>query len=270
MLGAAFAVSSYLNSLRAFSDAEELVGTLFSGLQILPFIFTGLAFSLLYIAVPNCRVPVKAAFGAGFFSAVLFELAKNMFTFFVSDFSSYQLIYGAFAAFPLFLLWVYLSWMIILLGVEVCRALTLYKEGYKKNGHPIVSLLDLLQLFYQRQLEGGAVSEMEIMDILGKREVELWTQFADILIGQRFIQKTEIGYYVLVRNLEKVDFGQFYLTLPWPLPQPQSLENINTHQGWGKELTPRFLAIHDYQQQVSVSLAQILAAQDPKLDNNSL
>ena len=161
--------------------------------------------------------------------------------------------------------------MIILLGVEVCRALTLYKEGYKKNGHPIVSLLDLLQLFYQRQLEGGAVSEMEIMDILGKREVELWTQFADILIGQRFIQKTEIGYYVLVRNLEKVDFGQFYLTLPWPLPQPQSLESINTHQGWGKELTPRFLAIHDYQQQqLSVSLAQILAAQDPKLDNNSL
>jgi len=271
LLGAAFAVSSYLNSLRAFSDAEELVGALFSGLQILPFIFTGLAFSLLYIAVPNCRVPVKAAFGAGFFAAVLFELAKNMFTFFVSDFSSYQLIYGAFAAFPLFLLWVYLSWMIILLGVEVCRALTLYKEGYKKNGHPIVSLLDLLQLFYQRQLEGGAVSEIEIMDILGKREVELWTQFADILIGQRFIQKTEIGYYVLVRNLEKVDFGQFYLTLPWPLPQPQSLESINTHQGWGKELAPRFLAIHDYQQQqLSVSLAQILAAQDPKLDNNSL
>ena len=76
---------------------------------------------------------------------------------------------------------------------------------------------------------------------------------------------------MLVRNLEKVDFGQFYLTLPWPLPQPQSLESINTHQGWGKELAPRFLAINDYQQQqLSVSLAQILAAQDPKLDNNSL
>jgi membrane protein len=67
------------------------------------------------------------------------------------------LVYGAFAAFPLFLLWVYLSWMIILLGVEVCRALTFYKEAKKKAVILLLELLDVLQLFYQRQLNGGTV-----------------------------------------------------------------------------------------------------------------
>lgn len=271
LLGAGFAISSYITSLRVFSDAEELVGMVFSGLQILPFVFTGLAFSLLYIAVPNCRVPVKAGFGAGFFAATLFEIAKNIFAFFVSDFSSYELIYGAFAAFPLFLLWVYLSWMIILLGVEVCRALTLYKEANKKNRHPVLALLDILQLFYLRQLEGRSVSDLEAMDILGKREVETWTQLADILLTQRFIQKTESGHYVLVRNLEKVDFGQFYQSLPWPLPQPKDLANLHDDDHWARALAPRLLAVHQYQQQqLSLPLAQILAIQDAKVDNNSL
>ncbi|HNE91365.1 MAG TPA: YihY family inner membrane protein, partial [Agitococcus sp.] len=271
LLGAGFAVSSYITSLRVFSDAEELVGMVFSGLQILPFVFTGLAFSLLYIAVPNCRVPVKAGFGAGFFAATLFELAKNLFTFFVADFSSYQLIYGAFAAFPLFLLWVYLSWMIILLGVEVCRALTFYKEANKKNRHPVLALLDILQLFYLRQLEGRSVSDLEAMDILGKREVETWTQLADILLMQRFIQKTESGHYVLVRNLEKIDFWQFYQGLPWPLPQPKDLDNLHDDDHWARALAPRLLAVHNYQQQqFSLPLAQILAIQDATVDNNSL
>ena len=101
------------------------------------------------------------------------------------------MVYGAFAAFPLFLLWVYLSWMIVLLGVEVCRALTFYKEANKEVRHPLLELLAVLQLFYQRQLNGGTVSELEAMDVLGKRDVETWTQFVDILLTQHFIQKTE-------------------------------------------------------------------------------
>ena len=261
LLGAAFAVSSYVTSLRVFSDAEQLVGMVFSGLHLLPFLFTGLAFSLFYIAVPNCRVPIKSGFGAGFFAATLFEIAKNGFAFFVGNFSSYQLVYGAFAAFPLFLLWVYLSWMIVLLGVEVSRALTFYKEANKEGRHPLLELLAVLQLFYQRQISGGSVSELEAMDVLGKRDVETWTQFVDILLNQNFIQKTEAGQYVLTRNLHHVDFWQFYLTLPWPLPQPEELAHLYQDDEWATLLVPRLQAAHDYnQQQLSIPLAQILAA----------
>lgn len=260
LLGGAFAVSSYLTSLRVLSDAESFVGTVFPGLQLLPMIFTALGFSLLYIAVPNCRVPVHAGFQAGIFSAILFEVAKNIFALFVSNFSSYQLIYGAFAAFPLFLLWIYLSWMIILLGVEVCRALTLYKEDHQKSRHPVLALLDVLQLFYRRQQEGGTVSDIEAMAVLGKHEVETWTEFSDILLSQRYIQKTEAGNYVLARNLENIDFWTFYQTLPWPLPQPRDLDNLHEDDNWARALAPRLLAVHEQnQRQLTVPLAQILA-----------
>ncbi len=260
LLCAAFAVSSYLTSLRVLSDAEAFVGNVFPGLQLLPVVFTSLAFSLLYIAVPNCRVPVKAGFQAGILSALLFEIAKNIFALFVSSFSSYQLIYGAFAAFPLFLLWVYLSWMIILFGVEVCRALTLYKEDHQKNRHPLLALLDVLQLFYRRQLDGKSVTDIEAMQVLGKHEVETWTEFVSILVAQNFIQKTESGNYVLARNLETVDFWAFYQTLPWPLPQPQDFDNLHDDDNWARALAPRLLAVHDYSgQQLALPLAQILA-----------
>ncbi|PTQ89286.1 YihY family inner membrane protein [Agitococcus lubricus] len=265
LLGAAFTVSSYITSLRILSDAEQIVGTVFPGLQLIPMLFTGLAFSLLYIAVPNCRVPVKAGFSAGFFAAVLFEVAKNGFTLFVGHFSSYQLIYGAFAAFPLFLLWVYLSWMIILLGVEVCRALALYKEAHQKNRHPMLALFDVLELFYLRQLEGRSVSDIEAMQILGRHEVETWTQFADLLISQKFIQKTESGNYVLVRNLDKINVADFIQKLPWPLPKPQDLANLHADDHWANALAPRLLAVHAYQQQhFQLSLAQLLAPDSPE------
>ncbi|MBH1972053.1 YihY family inner membrane protein [Moraxellaceae bacterium AER2_44_116] len=260
LLGAAFAVSSYLTSLKVLSDAESLVGSVFPGLQVVPILFTALAFSLLYIAVPNCRVPVKAGFQAGVFSAILLEIAKNIFTFFVTNFSSYQLVYGAFAAFPLFLLWVYLSWVIILLGVEVCRALTLYKEEHQNNRHPVLALLDVLQLFYRRQLEGQTVTDIEAMHVLGKHEVETWTLFVDILLTQRIIQKTESGSYVLARNLENVDFWTFYQSLPWPLPQPQDFERLHEDDNWARALAPRLLAVHDFsREQLQLPLARILA-----------
>jgi len=113
LLGAGFAISSYLTSLRLFSEAASAVGGVIPGLQLLPFITTALAFSLLYITVPNCKVPLKAGFAGGLFAAFLFEMAKGAFGLFVTRFSSYTLVYGAFAAFPVFLIWMYLSWMII-------------------------------------------------------------------------------------------------------------------------------------------------------------
>lgn len=271
LLGAAFTISSYITSLRIFADAEQLVGMVFSGLRLLPFLFTGLAFSLLYITVPNCRVPVKAGFGAGFMAATLFEVAKNGFTFFVGNFSSYELIYGAFAAFPLFLLWVYLSWMIILLGVEVCRALAFYKDVNKESRHPLLELLAVLQLFYQRQIEGKTVSELDVMEVLGKREVETWTQLLDILLNQNFAKKTESGHYVLIRNLAAVDFWQFYSTLPWPLPQAQDFSRVYEDDTWASVLLPRLYAIQDYaQEQLTLPLADIFTVDKRSLAVNSL
>ena len=72
----------------------------------------------------------------------------------MSNFTSYEIVYGAFAAVPIFLLWIYLSWIIVLLGVEISYALTAFESGQDNKRHPIVMLLDLLELFYKSRKLG--------------------------------------------------------------------------------------------------------------------
>ena len=80
-----------------------------------PLLLSTAGFSLIYAAVPNCRVPFKHALIGGFIAAGAFHIARAIFTDLVVG-SSYTFIYGAFAAVPLFLLWIYLSWNIVLMG----------------------------------------------------------------------------------------------------------------------------------------------------------
>lgn len=260
LLGVAFTVSSYLTSLRFMSNAEDMVNTVIPGLQIMPVVFTTLAFTLLYVTVPNCKVPVKSGFYAGLFAALLFEAAKRLFGLFVANFSSYQFVYGAFAAFPIFLIWIYVSWMIVLLGVEVSRALTLYKEQHYSNRHPVLAMMDVLQLFHRKQKEGHSVSDMEAMSILGRYEVETWTDMASLLVNLNYIKKTENSNYVLARNLDSIRFWDFYQQLPWPLPHPDDLKTLHADDNWARELTPHLLRVHEMTGgELNQTLGQILS-----------
>jgi membrane protein len=119
MLSAGFAVSSYIASLGLWKeDWVPTIGTIALGVFI-PYIFSFLAFTLIYWAVPNCNVSLKHAAIGGAATSLLFELGKEIFSAATTFFPSYQLIYGAFAAVPLFLLWLYVSWVVILFGAEV-------------------------------------------------------------------------------------------------------------------------------------------------------
>lgn len=91
--------------------------------QGLPLAFTAVALSLLYGVVPARRVPTAAAVVAGVLAALAFEAAKQGFAWYVTHLANYQLIYGALAALPVFMLWVYLSWLIVLAGAALSATL---------------------------------------------------------------------------------------------------------------------------------------------------
>lgn len=263
LLGIGFAVSSYIASMEIFSSAASFVGGVVPGLRIIPFVVTALAFMLLYVAIPNCKVPLRAGFAGGLFAAFLFEMAKRGFGFFVKHFSSYKLVYGAFAAFPVFLLWIYLSWSIILLGVEITRALTLFRDESRGYRHPVLALIDVLELFWKRHRTGSVVTDVDAMDVLGRQEVEIWFDFAKILQDQRIIQRTDNGGYVLSRSLEDVDFFDFYRTLPWPLPTPADLERLHSDDHWVSVVSGPLLAVDEcMEKQLRIPLATIVAGKE--------
>jgi membrane protein len=82
-----------------------------------------LAFALLYKLVPARPVRWYAAFTGAAFAALAFEAAKRGFAAYVAAVPTYQVVYGALAALPLFLLWIYLSWFIILTGAAITATL---------------------------------------------------------------------------------------------------------------------------------------------------
>lgn len=110
---------------RAVPVLGTFFGTILSTLASLA-LTTG-AYTLLYVAVPNRYVDWRDALWGALAAAIAFELAKRLFALFIRQFPTYAIIYGALAALPLFLMWMYFSWLITLLGAVVAAALPVIK-----------------------------------------------------------------------------------------------------------------------------------------------
>ncbi len=119
LIGASLSLTSYLISLTLSSDRAVLAQAQSYALSALPFVFEVLAFLILYMVVPNCIVRFRDALVGGIAAAILFEISKRGFAWFVLNFASYQVIYGALATIPIFLIWIYISWLVVLVGAAV-------------------------------------------------------------------------------------------------------------------------------------------------------
>ncbi len=122
MVGASIAATSYLTSLKML-ESETLTGAFNLLLRWLPLILSFFAFVGLYLLVPNKKIRFSHAMLGALVAALLFEGSKRGFAAYITHFPSYQMIYGALAAIPILFVWVYLSWIIVLLGAEVTAAL---------------------------------------------------------------------------------------------------------------------------------------------------
>ncbi|ELZ1259941.1 virulence factor BrkB family protein [Vibrio fluvialis] len=122
LVGASIAVTSYITSLKLL-DSEALTGAFNFFLRRLPLLLSFFAFAGLYLLVPNKKIHFLHAIAGAFVAAILFELSKKAFAAYITQFPSYQLIYGALAAIPILFVWVYLCWLIVLIGAEVTAAL---------------------------------------------------------------------------------------------------------------------------------------------------
>lgn len=260
LLGSAFVISSAMASMSVLSNN-------FAGYQVdssillmlVSFGLTVLGFFILYWTIPNRSIPIQAAAIAGLFSAIAFELLKNLFGFVMANFTSYTIVYGAFAAIPIFLLWIFLSWNIVLLGVEISYALTAFHTGKIQTRHPVLMMLDILELFYKKQKTGEVVTDVEALDILGRGEIGRWPVYVQLLEKQNLIKRTDNNEYVLVRNLDEIDFWSFYTSLPYTLPRRKDVEHVHDDDVWMKHIGPTLIESDEYlAAKLSIPLSTIL------------
>ncbi|HEX2200394.1 MAG TPA: YihY family inner membrane protein [Burkholderiales bacterium] len=129
-------------------------------LRVLPFVFTCMALTLLYAVVPYRYVELRHALVSGILAGVVFEIAKRGFAVYLANFPTYTLIYGAFATIPIFLVWVYLSWCVVLGGATLTAMLPAYRlaEGRRVPGRELAEALAVLGALARAQVEGRVVS----------------------------------------------------------------------------------------------------------------
>ena len=121
-LGASLAITSYV--VTASSDVVNVLpGSIRWLLDSFEFLLLIACVSGLYFYVPYTRVRWRHAITAGFFVAGALELAKKAMAFYLLQVPTYSLIYGAFAALPILLVWIYVTWLLVLLGAVLAASL---------------------------------------------------------------------------------------------------------------------------------------------------
>ena len=145
LIGASLSLTSWLVSFSmGYAKHIPLFGV--GVLKILPVLFTTLAFALLFRLVPNRYVPRSHALIGAFVAAILFETMNRTFGYYISHFPSYKLVYGAFATVPIFLMWIYLSWLTILLGAVIAASLSHWRTPAARQFSSTRQLLDALRV----------------------------------------------------------------------------------------------------------------------------
>ena len=135
LMGSSVIMSSYLIGFANYAE-EYTPGLTTALLKTLPFITSVFAFFIIYMLVPNKKISAKHAACGAIVGAVLFDASKTLFAFYITSFPSYQLIYGALAIIPILFVWVYLSWMVVLVGAEVTHVLEIFLKHETKHTFP--------------------------------------------------------------------------------------------------------------------------------------
>lgn len=205
LIGTALMLSTYLLSLSIISDVQQL-SLVQKLLSYLPLLLSAAALCLVYSAIPNCPVPLKHALSGAFITAVVFGVVKDLFALSMK-YSSYTLIYGAFAAVPLFLTWVYLCWMIILFGAVLVRSFSTYSDVKGARQSDVLLALVILQAFWQQQQSGKTLDATTLLRGAGSkaRGISLlqWERQRAVLLAHHMIESTANGHFVLCRNLQQ-------------------------------------------------------------------
>jgi membrane protein len=148
----------------SLSLTTYLIGASSALLRLIPFAFTWAALTLLYILVPYRHVEVRHAAAGALLAGVAFEMAKRGFAVYVANFPTYTLVYGAFATLPIFLLWMYVSWLVVLAGAVFTAMLPGYSviaaERERPPGRDLTEALDILGVLSRAQ-DGGYVLPLD-------------------------------------------------------------------------------------------------------------
>ena len=217
LIGSSLAASSYV-WYTVFTEGPllELKTRL---LSYLPFINSIFAFCLLYMLVPNRRVRFVHAMSGGFLAAVMFELSKIWFVFYVTHISTFEHIYGALSVIPMLFFWIYLGWVVVLTGAEFVFCLGALKPlgGVVESFNPLRGvpvILSVLGSIWNGQKSGHSMNMKKILKTVPSLQPSDLRKIVDILLQNDVLHVTANGDLAISRDLYELTLYDLYTIIP--------------------------------------------------------
>lgn len=250
LLGAAFSLQGYV----AAANTWQLTRAVSPVLSLpVPFLLTVVAFAGLFAAIPNRRVSLRDALAGAVVAAVLFAGLRWGFAVYITSSKAYTSLYGAVAAVPIFLFWMFLSWAVVLVGAEVTAALPEWRAGHHESegrapgARRLTLALEVLARLQRNMSQGtgkkGSTSRRDLLAATAAAERDLIpvlqalcdTGFAAALSGNR---------YLLARDLETTTLHELVAALELELTLDNAVAAASSWRGRIEPLVDAARAAH--------------------------
>ncbi|HXZ96727.1 MAG TPA: YihY family inner membrane protein [Burkholderiales bacterium] len=215
LIGASLSMTSWLLSASlGFTKQLPAAGVFL--LKLSPLFLSTIAYALLFVTVPYRYVPPNHAFAGAVVAAVAFEGMKRGFAFYIEHVPSFKLVYGTFASVPIFLLWIYLSWLVFLLGAVIAASLPNWRgevdPEQRAPGYHFYNALRILRALFLSLQTGDVMNLPKLRKQLrlGIEEIE---DVLQRLNAANWVRKAAGEGWVLVRDPEQLTVADVYRLL---------------------------------------------------------
>jgi membrane protein len=211
-VGASLSLTSYLVRLSlGLIDNPPGVAPLL--LRFVSLLLTAAALGLLYWTVPNRPVLKRDALLGGVSAGICLEAMKQVFSFYIAHFPTYKLVYGAFAAVPFFLLWIYLSWLIVIGGAVLAALLPEWRERAGQSqpvpGSDFFDALQVLKILWHAYKTGEVVSLSDLHPVV-KVRVDHLERILETLSGAGWVARSGPNGWVLCHDAATITLEDIY------------------------------------------------------------
>ena len=269
LLAASMVLSTYLFALAQESGVEQFTGSLTRLAIFVPLVVQIAGLFVLYRFAPDYPVRWSDAMAGAVTAGVVLEILKKGFGLYVTTFPTYQTIYGAMATIPIFLIWMYVMWNVVLWGAEMAAALPEWRSGVSRHESEqrtpsaiMAAAASVLALLLAAHRVGGGLHWRHLQRRTGQ-PAELLTTATEALRRARYIEKSDRNAWFLTRDLDQVTLADLHRDLGLSLSEAAGQA---AHAAWGAKLAE---ALRGGEQAghaaMNISLKSLLATEDSKI-----
>jgi len=193
--------------------------------------------------VPNRTVALFHALAGALVAALLFEAAKRGFTLYITTVPTYETIFGTMAVVPVFLIWLYTSWLVALLGAEIAHALSAFPAWLRTGRFEGAELLWAFRVvghLWEAQRKGHSIATRALLAWEPGLSEDMLFDLIGAFSAARLIQRTAEDTWILARDLSEITLLDLYRLLP------HSVREIDIYDGdaWNETLARVVMTVY--------------------------